>query len=89
MTETLTRLFALEAVPDDWGHFDCQRLATAAEMAAHPNCGDCGQLLVAKVGGGVVQGTVIGRRTDRTHQWEWTLPLCHDCEKLAAIADGI
>jgi hypothetical protein len=82
VTETLTRLFDLEPVPADWGLFDVQRLATAAEMAETGNhCVECGVLMVAKVGGGVVTGTVFGFRADVAAPWGWQGPYCYGCEK--------
>ena len=89
MTETLTLTLPLEAVPADWGVYDAQRLATAAEMAATNNCcGECGSEMRAKVGGGLVQGTVIGYRFGADDMWVWSLVLCRDCEIAHAIADS-
>ena len=87
VTETLT--FPLVAVAADWSHFDCQRLATEAEMAeAKGCCSECGVRMVAKVGGAPVAGTVIGYRFGPDTMWVWTGVLCRDCEIAAAIADG-
>ncbi len=78
----------LEAVPADWGVYDCQRLATAAEMAACANTCECGDLLTAKVGGGLVQGTVLGYRFGADQMWVWSPVLCRSCEIAHAVADG-
>ena len=91
MTETLVPTLAscLESVPADWGVFDCARLATAAEMAAATNCcAECGVKMVAKVGGGAVAGTMVGRRADAAAAWTWSGPWCHPCDKAHCIADG-
>ena len=82
-------LFALEAVPADWGVFDVQRLATAAEMAAcADHCGECGVHMAAKVGGGVVSGTVLGYRFGADQMWVWSPVLCRKCEIAHSVADG-
>jgi hypothetical protein len=82
-------LFPLESVPASWGVFDCQRLASAAEMAAcSAHCGECGVHMAAKVGGGVVQGTVVGRRSSASEAWSWSCVLCRSCEVAHSVADG-
>jgi hypothetical protein len=87
VTETLT--FQLEAVPADWGQFTVCRLATLAEMAEVGNhCAECGVLMVAKVGGGVVQGTMVGYRLNVADAWTFTGPWCQGCDKAHAMADG-
>ena len=97
MTETLLPvpltgvLAAAAAVPHgpEWGWYECQRLATPAEMAETGNhCAECGVLLTAKVGGGLVQGTVVGYRAHREAPWGWTGPLCRPCDVAHAVADG-
>jgi hypothetical protein len=93
VTETLlspSLAAALESVPAEWGLFSCQRLATATEMAATADhCGECLELMVAKVGGGLVQGTVIGSRPVVTAAWSWSPVLCRSCEIAHCIADGV
>lgn len=89
MSVSLSPLFPLAAVPADWAFFDCQRLASPAEMAAcADHCGECGEHLVAKVGGGLVQGTVLGFRFGPTDLWVWTKPLCRSCDVAHSVADG-
>jgi hypothetical protein len=78
-----------EAVPADWGVFDTCRLATAAEMAATANhCAECGVEMLAKVGGGAVAGTMVGRRSGADAAWTWSGPWCYQCDKAHCIADG-
>jgi len=89
VTETQTFLFPLEAVEATWGCFDVARLATAAEMAETGNhCAECGVLMVAKVGGGAVAGTMVGRRSWPTEAWTWYGPKCYGCDKDECIRDG-
>ena len=89
VTETLTRLFAFEAVPADWAVFSCQRLATAAEMAdCDETCTECATKMTAKVGGGVVAGTMIGYRAGAAEAWAFVGPYCRKCEIDRSIADG-
>lgn len=66
-------------VPDDWGRYDTQRPATAAEMAGDPRFTD-------KYGS--VHATVIGRRSDWDAPWVWSEPLTYAEEIAHSIADG-
>jgi hypothetical protein len=80
---------ALETVESSWGVFDCARLATATEMAATGcHCAECGVHMTAKVGGGVVAGTMVGYRADAAAEWGWNGPWCYECDKAHAMADG-
>lgn len=86
---SVTLADVLEAVGGEFW-LSCQRVANAVEMAACANCcSECGAALVAKVGGGTVQGTVIGYRSGRDEEFAWTGVLCRSCEIAAAIADGL
>jgi hypothetical protein len=96
VTETLSSPVAaaptlaslLSPVPEDWGVWDCQRLATAAEMAACSNrCEECGKTLLDKHGW-PAGGTVIGYRFGPTDLWVWSPVLCRSCEIAHSIADG-
>jgi hypothetical protein len=88
-TQTFPLLFQVEAVEPTWGNFDCQRLATPAEMAETGNhCVECGVHMTSKVGGGVVQGTMLGYRAHVEAPWGWDGPFCHPCEVVHAVADG-
>lgn len=89
MSVALSPLFSLESVPADWGVVDCQRLATVAEMAeVGCHCVECGVLMAAKVGGGVVAGTMLGYRADAAAPWGFDGPFCRKCEIVHAVADG-
>lgn len=80
---------SLESVPASWGVYDCQRLASAAEMAeVGGHCVECGVKLVAKVGGGVVSGTMLGYRGHVDALWGWQGPYCRACEIAHSVADG-
>ena len=89
VTETLTLTLPLEAVPADWGVYDASRLATLQEMSETEGCcTDCGVKMRAKVGGGVVQGGMVGYRFAADDMWVWAGPYCYDCERDHSIADG-
>ena len=80
--------FAFEAVPADWGVFDCQRLATDAELTAcHHQCGECGNTLRDKHGWSA-GGLVLGYRFAADGMWVWSPVLCRDCDIAASKADG-
>ena len=90
MTKTLSPpslASLLEPVPATWGFYDCQRDATAAELAATNNhCAECGVTLVDKYGS--LHGTVIGRRGGRDEAFVFCGALCRKCDIAHSIADG-
>lgn len=89
MSVSLSPSLPLSAVPADWGRYDCQRLATATEMAeVGGHCVECGALLAAKVGGGSVAGTMLGYRAATAAPWGWQGPYCRKCEIAHSVADG-
>lgn len=91
MTETLTLtrpslMDSAEMASATFGFWDCDDLATASEMAAANNrCIECDKLLLAKIGGRVIPGKMLGTRPRRDDEWSWYGPLCNGCNEAHGV----
>ncbi len=79
---TSSLLAGADFVPAGTVFLNCGTLASPATMAAANNtCVWCHELMVAKVGGGLVAGAMIGQRASASDEWTWSGPFCKACDK--------